>query len=73
MQGTVEQEVGFIVNLLHRTAHEWYLDSEKRNGNRLPRSWPPLMQAILKRLGSNIHVQEAQACLMGGSQGKRSV
>ena len=73
MCGNAHQEVAFAATLLRGAAHEWYLGYEKRNGNRPPQDWPTLMQAILKRFGSNIRAQEAHAKLLTVSQGKRSV
>ena len=73
MCGNAHQEVAFAATLLRGAAHEWYLGYEKRNGNRPPRDWPTLMQAILERFGSNIRAQEAHAKLLTVSQGKRSV
>ena len=73
MCGNAHQEVAFAATLLRGAAHEWYMGYERRNGNRPPRDWPTMMQAILERFGSNIRAQEAHAKLLTVSQGKRSV
>ena len=73
MCGNAQQEVAFAATLLRGAAHEWYMGYERRNGNRPPRDWPTMMQAILERFGSNIRAQEAHAKLLTVSQGKRSV
>ena len=73
MCGNAQQEVAFAATLLRGSAHEWYMGYERRNGNRPPRDWPTMMQAILERFGSNIRAQEAHAKLLTVSQGKRSV
>ena len=73
MHGTTQQEVAFAATLLRGAAHEWYLSYERRNGNKPPRDWPTMMQALLERFGSNIRAQEAQSKLMNISQGKRIV
>ena len=73
MSGNAHQEFAFAATLLRGAAHEWYMGYERRNGNRPPRDWPTMMQAILERFGSNIRAQEAHAKLLTVSQGKRSV
>ena len=57
-----KQKVAFISTFLREAAHEWLLLHEKENGT--PKNWKELTQALIKRFGSNIRVQEAQMALI---------
>ena len=55
------------VTLLCESMHEWYIGYERKNCHP-PRDWAQLCNALLKRFGSNIQLQEAQSTLMSISQ-----
>ena len=59
----------YSVTPLRESTHEWYIGSEQRHRHP-PRDWAQLCDLLLERIGSNIHLQEAQGALMSNSQGK---
>ena len=71
MGSTSQQEVSYASTYLRNAALEWWNLYIKQEG--YPNSWKIMSQALVKRFGSPLRAQKAQAELMKIQQGKRTI